>query len=1016
MRKNFSVSGFLQCWHVFCLLVCCVFLGMSGALCAEEAPVSIPSGTDVLFPGQAEESEEYSLLRQQLKASRGGNEINKQDESGLTPLMRAAKLNDRLVVAWLLAKNAATDVADVAGKTAADYTTDESIREAILLCRNDKSPLSPEEKEQLAEIPYANLAEMVERTGGDAPASLRLLVLLLRSGQNARDIDYHPRMGLLFASILFRHWFDIRKAAEHYYSRQISPEFLRLAIALGFRADTRDSLKQLLFAEAIDDTNLMRAVLTSDPNLLRKKNILGQIAGHLVSADAFRVLMDFGFDAKIRWRERETGLAGTLIYSVCLGKASSEVLCALLENGVALPSLPEGANFITFYILSCRGDVKAVQALIEAGVDINKVGTPGKEGSIAGIPPVVAASFSSPRILRFLLSKGADPNTGTVEPGGSASGAGPLHAAAKAGRADIIRLLLEAKADPNRAEESTGYTPLHYAVRAGRVEAVKELLAAGARTDACVKLPPGATMQKGSVLELALAGFSTGDGSKRPDFYNEEQLQILRALFDAGLSCDPQALTFFINADLPPAMREEIGLLLLDRGADPLATNRGKTSLINLCSGGLVISQRLLDAGVPVNAVAEDGSCALDQAVVADNKPVIELLRNAGARMVGHVRVASPAALRRLIENGLEIPPTAFDDVRFTSSHLADSYSRNDLQQVASILKEAGADPARALLRHAEHEFEPARVLIGIGFDPNATNENGETPLMVCSDSSAIVPLLLNMGARVDAVDKAGKSVLIHAINNGHNTIVIGILLRAGADPKLKDLEGNSALDLAAKKGLFELVRPLADHGCKAEAKSLLTTADEAGNTLLMKALLTPNVLPRVIRELVDLGSDVNARDAEGKSPLHILAAQSYNISPIVQILLKAKADINAQSKDGMTPLMVVCNTENPPKRSYRIAQLIRSGANVDIQDSAGNTAAMHIANLADDAGNIAKLLDAGAKLHLKNKEGKTLMQIAREKNREKILNLLQERENKTKEGRITKDRVGALARVSAER
>ena len=406
MRKNFSVSGFLQCWHVFCLLVCCVFLGMSGALCAEEAPVSIPSGTDVLFPGQAEESEEYSLLRQQLKASRGGNEINKQDESGLTPLMRAAKLNDRLVVAWLLAKNAATDVADVAGKTAADYTTDESIREAILLCRNDKSPLSPEEKEQLAEIPYANLAEMVERTGGDAPASLRLLVLLLRSGQNARDIDYHPRMGLLFASILFRHWFDIRKAAEHYYSRQISPEFLRLAIALGFRADTRDSLKQLLFAEAIDDTNLMRAVLTSDPNLLRKKNILGQIAGHLVSADAFRVLMDFGFDAKIRWRERETGLAGTLIYSVCLGKASSEVLCALLENGVALPSLPEGANFITFYILSCRGDVKAVQALIEAGVDINKVGTPGKEGSIAGIPPVVAASFSSPRILRFLLSKG----------------------------------------------------------------------------------------------------------------------------------------------------------------------------------------------------------------------------------------------------------------------------------------------------------------------------------------------------------------------------------------------------------------------------------------------------------------------------------------------------------------------------------------------------------------------------------------------------------------------------------
>ena len=577
-----------------------------------------------------------------------------------------------------------------------------------------------------------------------------------------------------------------------------------------------------------------------------------------------------------------------------------------------------------------------------------------------------------------------------MEPGGEATGACPLHAAAKAGRADIVRLLLEAGADPNKPEESTGYTPLHYAVQAGRITAVKELLAAGAHTDACVKLTENTTMQKGSVLELALAGFTAKDGNKRPDFYNDEQLKIIRALFDASLICDPRALTFSLNPDLPPDFREQIGLLLLDHGADPLATFKGRTSLINHGSDGLVIARRLLDAGVPVNAVAEDGSCALDQAVAGDHKPVADLLRSAGAQMVGRVRMAPPEVLRRLVENGLKIPPTAFADICFTTSPLVDSYSRNDLYQVASILKEAGADPALALLRHAGHKLEPVRVLVGVGFDPNITNAEGETPLMLCSDSPALVPILLSMGAKVDPVDKSGKNVLLHALNYGDNIVIIGALLRAGADPKTRDLEGNSALTLAIKKDFFDLVRILANRGCREEAKALLTVADESGNTPLMRALLVPNIKPKTIKELISLGSDVNARNAEGKSPLHIIAAQLGNISPIVQDLINAKADINARTKEGITALMIVCETKNQAKRSYRISQLLTNGADPNIQDANGNTAAMHLANMVDDAANIEQLLDAGAKTSLKNNNGETLLQIAKDKNRENILKLLE--------------------------
>ena len=50
----------------------------------------------------------------------------------------------------------------------------------------------------------------------------------------------------------------------------------------------------------------------------------------------------------------------------------------------------------------------------------------------------------------------------------------------------------------------------------------------------------------------------------------------------------------------------------------------------------------------------------------------------------------------------------------------------------------------------------------------------------------------------------------------------------------------------------------------------------------------------------------------------------------------------------------------------------------------------MHLANTADADADVGKLLEAGARTNLKNKEGKTLLQIAREQNREKIVQLLE--------------------------
>lgn len=72
--------------------------------------------------------------------------------------------------------------------------------------------------------------------------------------------------------------------------------------------------------------------------------------------------------------------------------------------------------------------------------------------------------------LQVLLAMSAQ-----VEDRGQKNDCTPLMEAASAGHVDIIKLLLQHKADVN-AQSSTGNTPLMYACAGGHVEAVKELL------------------------------------------------------------------------------------------------------------------------------------------------------------------------------------------------------------------------------------------------------------------------------------------------------------------------------------------------------------------------------------------------------------------------------------------------------------------------------------------------------------------------------------------------------------
>ena len=59
---------------------------------------------------------------------------------------------------------------------------------------------------------------------------------------------------------------------------------------------------------------------------------------------------------------------------------------------------------------------------------------------------------------------------------------------------------------------------------------------------------------------------------------------------------------------------------------------------------------------------------------------------------------------------------------------------------------------------------------------------------------------------------------------------------------------------------------------------------------------------PRTAEYLLARGADVNAKSADGLTPLHYAAGAGNTV--VVGILLKAGADPNARSIDGTTPLM----------------------------------------------------------------------------------------------------------------
>lgn len=220
----------------------------------------------------------------------------------------------------------------------------------------------------------------------------------------------------------------------------------------------------------------------------------------------------------------------------------------------------------------------------------------------------------------------------------------------------------------------------------------------------------------------------------------------------------------------------------------------------------------------------------------------------------------------------------------------------------------------------------------------------GSTPLheAVRYGRVEIAKILLDAGAKVDAIDAVGKSPFLLIVPEEKQLEMYNVLLAASADVTQKDMYGDTVL-----------------HVCT------------------MAAVKTD-----VLSVLINHGAPVNERNKKGVTPLS-LAIEKNNTEHVI-FYARAGADINAEDMEGNTPLTRAL--ESP---SIDMLKTLITPQNVLSKDSAGNTP-LHIALIKDSSFDYIKfLVETGADVNARNKDGDSVLFLAVRKNKKDVGDLL---------------------------
>lgn len=437
------------------------------------------------------------------------------------------------------------------------------------------------------------------------------------------------------------------------------------------------------------------------------------------------------------------------------------------------------------------GDIEFVKFLVGIGVDVNADLEVVAEYQSA---LATAAAGGHLEVVKYLLSKGSTLNTPSCPEAARRAhkfsfwDRTPLRAASESGSIEVVEALLRAGADVN------GDGALRVAASKGHLSVALRLLEAGADVNLGVRFgygedqiaPLQAAAQGGHVdmIEALLEANADASGAALYSASEQGFNAIVERLIDAGVD---------VNASV-----DSYGTALHG------AARMGRVDTVDL----------LLRSGAKVKPKQKYLSSPLKLAIEAGHLPAAQRLVQAieadqqkeNVRFVDALHAAVTQGYESIVKSLLEIGTPAMEAYD-EHTLLVQSAAAKGYTSIVRLLLDAGADmdgtgrnnhdpcsftALQAAIRGGH--VETARCLISAGADVNAARGSTELPLhMAAQDQSAnILQLLLDTGADIHAVSYEGVTVRQAAERAGNTTalrlldsMVQASLSNQGFDPSL---------------------------------------------------------------------------------------------------------------------------------------------------------------------------------------------------------------------------------------
>lgn len=241
---------------------------------------------------------------------------------------------------------------------------------------------------------------------------------------------------------------------------------------------------------------------------------------------------------------------------------------------------------------------------------------------------------------------------------------------------------------------------------------------------------------------------------------------------------------------------------------------------------------------------------------------------------------------------------------------------------IASLLLLAGVEP----LYEDFKEFEKATIQRNY-----ATRfQDGMTVLhiAVAREHAGFVQFLIDSGVPIDAQNTSKSTALHEAVRRG-NVEIISMLLKAGANPAITDVQGNSALHIVVpKEKRLEVFQQLL------ASVSTPNIKDSFGETPLHIATRLKYELP-IIKLFIAKGAALEEKNKRGESVLFI-AVQSEQVE-LIKYFASIGGNIHSQTLDGNTPIILSFT------KSFETFSSLLTEKNIYSKDTTGDSI-LHIA------------------------------------------------------------------------